>query len=293
MDRKKNLWIDTDANRVGIFNTSKFTYHEVPIRWKDSLRMFRGKHFFEDNRGRLFLVVLKHGFYVYREKENEFVSADDSISIPEKWNPIGAVTEPKSGRIWMACDSGLAVFNPATGHLSYRGHNTDRDPVIAQFGKEVQTGGVLIDKNGEWLSFVSWPYNAGNPFVYRYVYKTGSVQKFDLGADLRIGYHEIEGSLQQQNGQVWYYGKAFIAEYRDEKKNFVAIRNEYKNEQSIKFDEATYIYEDRENNLWITTDNGVFLFNPGAQFFDSYNLLRPDGTGVVDGAAQTILQLDN
>src|SRR3712207_9228703 len=34
-------------------------------------------------------------------------------------------------------------------------------------------------------------------------------------------------------------------------------------------------FEDRENNIWVATDNGVLLFNPDAQVFSNYDLIRP------------------
>jgi ligand-binding sensor domain-containing protein/signal transduction histidine kinase len=293
MDRKQHLWIETEANRIGIFNTGKFTYKEVPIRWKGRLNINSEKSFTEDNHGHLFLVVQHHGVYVYNEPGAEFVPANGLMPAPAGWLPVSVTTEPKTDRIWIACDSGLALFNPASGHLSYRNHNIDKDPVIARFGAEPGCNGVTIDRNGEWFSFISWPHTSDNPFAFHYVYKTGAVQRFNLGSEMHLGYHEITGLLQQQNGRIWYYGKTFIAEYGDGKKHFIPVRNEYKDEQSIKFDAANNMFEDIDRNVWIATDNGVFLFNPGAQVFNSYNLIRPDGGGPVDAPVQTLVQLRN
>lgn len=293
MDRKHRLWIETEANKPGIFNTSRFTYSEVPVQWKARLNVNSEKSFAEDNHGHVFFVIQYHGIYVYNEEANTFIPADSLLPVPKGWLPVSMTAEPKTDRIWISCDSGLVLFNPVNGHLNYRNHNIDKDPVISRYSAELRCGGVTVDKNGEWLSFISWPYDSGNPFVHRYIYKTGTVQKFNLGAEMPIGYHEIVGTLQQQSSRTWYYGKTFIAEYQDGKKHFFPIRNEYKDEQSIKFDAANHMFEDIEQNIWIATDNGVFLFNPAAQFFNSYNLIRPDGGGAVDGPVQTLMQLKN
>jgi hypothetical protein len=45
----------------------------------------------------------------------------------------------------------------------------------------------------------------------------------------------------------------------------------------MKFDYAHQVYEDREGNIWIASDNGVYLFNPDAQIFNTYKLIRPGG----------------
>jgi streptogramin lyase len=97
--------------------------------------------------------------------------------------------------------------------------------------------------------------------------------------------------LRQKNGRLWFFGRPFIIEYTGGKKPFEKIINEYRDEQSIKFDQVYELYEDRQQNIWICTDNGVFLFNPGAQSFFSYSLIRPDGSGIKEGPAQTALHL--
>src|SRR5688572_16705591 len=44
-DGTKNLWVLTADNRAGIFNTSNFTYKEVPIRYAKKPAIYQNKHF--------------------------------------------------------------------------------------------------------------------------------------------------------------------------------------------------------------------------------------------------------
>jgi ligand-binding sensor domain-containing protein len=62
-------------------------------------------------------------------------------------------------------------------------------------------------------------------------------------------------------------------------KRFNLIQSQAHDEQSIRFDQAQTMYEDRDHNIWLCTDNGVYLFNPDAQTFHNYYVSRPGGEG--------------
>jgi ligand-binding sensor domain-containing protein len=39
------------------------------------------------------------------------------------------------------------------------------------------------------------------------------------------------------------------------------------------------MYEDRQHNVWVCTDNGVYLFNPDAEAFNNHYVSRPGKEG--------------
>jgi ligand-binding sensor domain-containing protein len=293
IDHKDNLWVETDANRIGIFDKTTFTFKDVPLTRTDSTSISRQKKFFEDSQGRLFLLIYWQGLYVFDEKSGSFVSARNIVNLPTKWRPISIAEQPLTGNLWIGCDSGLLVLNKKTGRVGYRNNNPDNDPVIKEFANEATTAKIIFDRNAEWISFDTWPSNSANPFIHRYNYKTGEKQKFNLGKELSMLYHEINGAIVQKNGRIWHYGKTFIVEYLPAQKKFAPIRNDYRNGQSISFDNASDIFEDKAHNLWISTDNGIYLFNPDTQPFFTYNLTRPNGAEIINGPAQSILHLRN
>jgi ligand-binding sensor domain-containing protein len=74
------------------------------------------------------------------------------------------------------------------------------------------------------------------------------------------------------------------------KRPFLQVLNEYKDEQSIKFDRLLTVFEDNQNNLWLCTENGVFVFNPDTQFFSSFSLLHPSEKRSFDLSAIAALE---
>ena len=83
----------------------------------------------------------------------------------------------------------------------------------------------------------------------------------------------MEALYFSKTGANGFLAEALLAEYMDnDNAPFQLIPNEYTGEQSITFDRVFNMNEDRQHNVWIATDNGVFVFNPDMQFFNNYKL---------------------
>ncbi len=289
-DSQKKLWIATADNKVGIFNTEYFRYTNVPIRANINSTVYAPKSLFQTKAGKLVLFMGVYGIYTLGPGSDEFVP-DTSIDIPKGWKLNDLVEDPVSGRYWMAADSGLAVFDPATRHLSYRKHNIDKNPFITAFENEKTAYEIYVE--GNRIFFITWAPRARFPLLHYYDHKTRYLRVFNLCESLNLGYHELLGQLRQRNGRLWFYGLPFITEFTGGKNPFNPVRNQYNNEQSIKYDRVNNMFEDQEQNIWISTDNGVFLFNPDAQPFNSYYLVRPGDKELTEGPTQAILEFPN
>ncbi|WP_018616245.1 ligand-binding sensor domain-containing protein [Segetibacter koreensis] len=286
-DKKGNLWLLTDNNTVGIFDTKKFVYNNVRLP-KDTVNYFLPQHLVELPTGELLLIKNNRAVLWYVEDKNEFVNADYILPHPTRWKPNEITWDARIKRYWMSCDSGLVQYDPATKHLNYQGHNIDADPVIKAFANQRSPVNVRVDAKGN-VFFYYWYLHQPAPYLMRYNRELEQAERYLLSNELQIGYHEITGFLLQNNGRLWVYGMPFFAEWTDGKRPFISLANEYKNEQSINFDYPFHAIEDRENNIWIATDNGVFLFNPDAQVFNTYNLVRP-GEKMLESPVQAVAE---
>lgn len=288
IDRKNNLWLIADNNRLGIFDTKNFIFKEVQNPG-EKRRYYITQHLQELPTGELLLINADYGLFQYDEKKNLFVAVENILPHPENWKPNKIFWDTVIKRYWISSDSGLIQYNPATKHVNYRGHNIDHDPVIQGFGNETSAYSVFTDRRGD-VFFEYWGYRAAGPTLCRYNRRLNKAEKFSLIKEIKLRYHEVDGYLLQKNGRLWVYGNPFFAEWIDSQTPFISIPNEYRDEQSIKFDIAYYSFEDRENNIWIATDNGVYLFNPDAQIFNAYALFSPDRNYPLEPTAQAIVE---
>ena len=294
LDKQNRLWVLTADNKVGIFDTDHFTYQAVTLQWHGAPpTVFVGKLMVETREGKLLLMMGWHDVYEFVPASNSFVVTEKIAYKPAAWKRYSYFYDTLTGRSWLGCDSGLVMYDPATKHTNYRGHNPDNNKIIEALGNIQTVLQCHIDEKGFAL-LATWDKLDAGPRLHSYDNRTGERKKHAVTEELYGGgYNEINGVLQQRNGRLWVFGLPFIAEYVGGRQALQGLRNEYKDEQSIKFDVALYMYEDRAQNLWVCTSNGLFLFNPDAQFFNAYSLLRPDGAGPVDGPSKSILEPDS
>lgn len=185
----------------------------------------------------------------------------------------------------------MVQFDPVTKHVNYRGHNIDKDPVIEALKEQRYPNGVLTDAKGNVI-YSFWPPFTGSPRVVRYNKSKGKKEIFDLGLTIG-GYHEIISFLVQRNGRTWVHGMPFFMEWTDEKNPFHPLSGENQDEPKIKYDYAYHAFEDREQNIWISTDNGVYLFNPDEQVFNTYGLLRPGDKNAYERPVTSMIQMND
>jgi ligand-binding sensor domain-containing protein len=273
-DSHKRLWVSS-TNNVGLFHTAQFTYKEVPVFSAEKQKIAVYKHFLETPDGQLILSEEKGRIFRYDEQANQFVPEKNLIKLPPQWKHNRITWDRFARKYWIACDSGLVAYNPATKRISYRGHNAEQDPVIKRFENEKGILNVLVNPTNA-ISFYAQKNAASLPLLYYYNRKTHTSSVTDLGKELDLNYYEIHGLLQQKSGRLWIHGVYMYTEWLPDQPLLLPIPNSYRGEQSIKFNYANFSYEDRESNIWIATDNGLFLFNPDAQIFNSFSLIRAD-----------------
>lgn len=276
-DKKKNLWVITSDDRLGIFNTSYFTYKEVNVPNQKKEGLMGIKHLLEDNDGNLYLAVEQQekSFYKYSAKDNSFLPCDLNEALPKSWLLQGILYDKTANRFWMAADSGLVVYDPVRKQSSYRGHNVLNDPVIAKLGNErlVSIPYIDVEKNF-WCVSSTGLYDP--PMIHRFEPATGNYEKHVPFPYIRTNFRQVKNIFSQKNGRVWIVGLPFIMEYKKgQTPAFDTIPvNDNCNPKSLTFNSALAIVEDRDNTLWIGTTDGVIHFNPDADLFSSYLLQR-------------------
>jgi len=269
VDKDRNLWLLGDDHKAGIFDTKKFLFKEVPVTGR---KPFYDPVAFQELPTGELLLKANGLLYRYVKTKNQFIPANDLFPLPDKWKLNTVHWDVSRKKYWISCDSGLVQFDPVTKHVNYRGHNIEKDPIIETFTEQRYPFRVLTDSRGD-LVFTYWKPMTSAPVIVRYNNQTRKPETFGLSPQL--GYHEITGILLQRNGRLWVYGMPFFMEWTDEKQPFVLLSGENLDEPRIKYDYAYHAFEDREGNVWMSTDNGIYLFNPDAQVFNTYGLLRP------------------
>ena len=230
--------------------------------------------------------------YLYHPQTGEFLPDEKTIPLPRKWQVNHIAQDSGTNNYLLASDSGLAAFNTKTRRLNYHNHNADNDPIINLCGKDQYISRVIIDKQGRIFLFQR--PSASDYFTLKLLNaKTNSVQQYLLNDYHKPGPVEVRGLLEQSNGRNWVYGIPFLAEFRETTgEAFHFLARDPSNELGIKFSNIYSLFEDREKNVWVSSDNGLYVFNPDAHLFRNHYLLRPDSSRV-EGRVQTVWEFKN
>ncbi|HYH16639.1 MAG TPA: two-component regulator propeller domain-containing protein, partial [Flavisolibacter sp.] len=270
--KQDKLWLAGNNNKVGFFHTTHFTFKEIPIQNKKPESSYTPKHFLQTHNGQLLLYEEKGNRYRYDDKAVQFVPDTGLIKLPPNWKQNRITWDSFQHKYWIACDSGLVLYNPAKKQLSYRGHNAEQDPIIKQFEKEVDISNVFVSKNNTISFFTNRDLKY---LLFHYNRNTGRYTVEDAGKKLGLDYFEIHGMFHQRNGRTWVHGVKLFAQWLPEESLFLPVSSFHNAEYKIKSNYVNVIFEDRESNLWVATDNGLFLFNPDGQLFSAHRLAHP------------------
>jgi signal transduction histidine kinase/streptogramin lyase len=149
--------------------------------------------------------------------------------------------------------------------MSYSGHNVEKEPIIEKWGTVPVPNYFLFDSQGRFW-FDTW-LGSPNVFLYDMKKKEAILDHYDF-VSLVDGYHETRGFLERKDGSIWVKGLNIFARYLEKEKKFQQVYNGYQNEQSIDYDRVNGLFEDRDQNVWVSTNNnGLYCFNPSEQFF--------------------------
>ena len=326
-DRQGNIWVGTLRGGVNVYVplALKFNlYRQQPRPNSLSYNDIRG--FCEDHAGNLWVAADGGGLNLFDRAQNTFThyryQPDNPQSIGS--DAVMSVSEDSRHNLWVATyGGGLNLFNPATGTFrrfvhdpadstsissnfvqrafedsrhtlwvaTYGGGLNRLDPLTKTFeriiwdptGKTRLTGNQLIsiqedhDQN-VWICTEDGGLN-------RYDLRT---RRFSHYLDKPQNKKDLVVIFTDHKNRLWI-GKKGLYRY-DRKRDRFAL---YPNQARLASEFIKGILEDKQGNLWISSSNGLTMFNPethgfrkfntrdglqGLEFEDNSCLLTRDGT---------------
>ncbi|RYY41372.1 MAG: hypothetical protein EOO08_02225, partial [Chitinophagaceae bacterium] len=273
-DTEGRMWILSNSNHVALFNTRRFTYREARVEPHKTHKAYQTKYLLQGDGGALYLHENFGPMYRFDPVSFTFRrSSDVPLDAAGKRGTARVTWDSTGRRYWFCGDEGVFSYDPKTRKVYGRGQHQDAD--AASYGQDTRC--YYVQPTDSYIYYWSWQPTSSSPVVLRVGKKTHVRTQYSLDTELQMGYHEVTGMLHQRSGRTWIHGNAFLAEWTDRAHPFLPVPNEGRFEQSIRYDQMYNSFEDAQRNVWLSTDNGVFLFNPDAQLFTSYGLLRPGG----------------
>ncbi len=278
-DSKDRLWLLTAGNKIGIFDIPSGRFLKVSIAVPEEHRNSQILRFKEDKDLNLLIQIHNYGIATYNEKQRIFSSDLNTVKVNDGSFIMDITTDKNSGKQFVSTNKGFRIYNTVSKCFS----PADSQPFLSginDFIKNEKAPGpidIFKDAAGR-IWFNTWSFAKGIPEVLNYDSAKKKWNYYSPGIMAVVnGYHEIKGFLEQKNGAVWIYGTNVFARLDNVSNTFEDARNEGLQSPSVPFEMIYKLYEDRDENLWICANNGLYVFNPQRQFISTVVNKRRDG----------------
>lgn len=286
VDKKNRLWLLSGDATLGYLDPDNFSYHPVKVNIPAGFN-HTVTGMYVNRQDQVMLIWDKQGMVTYTGESGVADMKNNPFTLPRGWEPVHVWQAPDNN-YWIGSINGLVKYNTARKSLSYRGHNDDHDPAISAYGEMKMINLVYVDSADNcWV--VTWE---GGLTIQSFSRRSGERTEWSgiISKASGNGYYVPFGITETAGNELWLTGSGILCRINTERKTVDFIPRQSPGEYSIYYDIIFLLYEDREKNIWVGTNKGLFRFNPQGQFFTIMPLKRPGNVGVVDGEVTDLLE---
>lgn len=250
----------------GLFDPATFIYQKIVLKPSKKIPPRSEYRLWKDSKREIYLTVQDYGILHYNKKENTFVD-DNPFPIPEGWNVglAGVYESAAKQQYWFACDSGLCIYDKRSRQMWHKNNNPQNLPVLNNEHVQERLAEVYIDRqNRIWL--FGWPRGVNGRQVKYCLDSTGSnyLPKDTIG--LNYGppdYTDYKYFYETKQGELWVYGFNVLVNYDKNLRRF-HYNKSGPERGNIDYESIFQLLEDKEGNIWIATNNGIYYTAAGS-----------------------------
>ncbi|MBE7176956.1 MAG: hypothetical protein INR69_11145 [Mucilaginibacter polytrichastri] len=252
-DRKGRMWLRMD-HEIGIYDFESSRYQKIEVRSAGDMPENNDYVISTDRRGLVFLVIASAEILVFNPETNAFEHRPDVFDVPLKWRPYSITEDPATGNYWLCTTGGLIYYDYRTKEGFHRGNNPRKIKVLDQ-PELTNPLSISIDShNTFWI--VNWPSDT-YVRLFRFSEREGRISEQKIETSITPGYTEIYG-IKESNKLIWAYGANLFNIYDEEEKRFMIFYDQSSLTYGIRFNVIKQVLEDRDHNVWVATDNGLY-----------------------------------
>lgn len=306
IDRNENLWIGTDGGGLSRLDLKPAKFNLFPLNEGDYpfLKDYFTKCFYEDEQGKIWAGTLS-GLNILNPKDysvkNYRYDASDANSLPG--NYVTDIMKDPQGRIWVAGNTGLALFDETNGKF----HRIQLPNKLMQLSNAYDyliyrmiptTDGEIAAATASGMAFLHT--DSKGKIHARYVdtgfLSMGILTDIDEVQPGEFWFTSPTNGLYhfQKRDSTYIFKESFLPNidlrciHPDEEDRKVIwigsgiglIRFDTRTKQNTVFNEEdglsnSYVYgilEDEQHQLWLSTNGGIFRFDKQTHAFIRYNV---------------------
>lgn len=270
-DHDGAFWVNM-GSEVGIFHSDTYAFDPAPIRTIRPMPKDYQLKLWVDSKGRLLLIVTGFGVFAYNKASHCFTPEGLPFPIPDNFIPYEIFEDRRTGNYWMTSSSGLAMYDVHRKELFSNAHNPQHLALFDVKSLDPMINTFFIDSKGRcWV--VSWTKDGAQ---HLYLYDSASnhlVEKLPFHGST-TGYREYARFTEQKNGTLWMSGSGSFYRLGIKDQQFRNHRNRDMGSQDIVYDDVHGVIEDKEENLWIATNKGLYVLTAVSQRVLNYAFME-------------------
>ena len=241
-----NIWIATEDAGLNIFNPQKNEFRQIEVQ--DNLSLNKNKIILgillEENQA--WVGLFKNGLKTIQLPQFTVKHySGESLNFEEA--SIYAICEDRYGQIWLG--NGWSVYKGNKGTMNFKR--------MEEFGLNYIYD-IIEDSDG-----YIWVATLGNG-VFRYDQSTREMKHYisNVEDNNSLSSNAISNITETSRGEIWFStDRGGICRYNKVTDDFTS----FSIKDGFPDDVAYKIIEDKENNLWFGTNNGLVRFNPSSK----------------------------
>ena len=252
-DDQGNLWIGTDGGGLNYVDrkTGTFSFFKHNANDPESLGSNLVKSIFRDSKGRTWVCTHGGGLNMLNPDKKTFTRYKAGNTGGISSNNILTISEDVNGMLWIGTeDNGLDLFNPESKQFTHYGFKSDNKYRL----NANNIGAIIHDGFGQiWLGTENGLFLKKNReqgfmlFDYPFIKNTG----FAASMGVRSLYLDSKS-------QVWVGTRNYGTFAINTKDNLVL---QLSLQHGFPSNNIKGMVEDRQGNMWFTTDRGICTFN--------------------------------
>ena len=265
-DSGRLLLASFSLRQFGLFDPATFTYKKIILKPADNISARSEYRLWKDSKGEIYLNVQSYGILHYNKKENAFVD-DHFFPIPYRWNVslTGVYENLEKHQYWFACDSGLCIYDVSSREMWYKKNNPQNLAVLKNERVQENLSEVYIDKTKRiWL--FGWPHWSKGAQIKYCLDSSGNeyLSKDTIGLNYGPGdYSNYKYFYEPKHGGLWVCGFNALVNYDKNLRRFHYNKSGPERD-NIKYESIFQLLEDKEGNIWIATNEGIYYTANGS-----------------------------
>jgi len=249
-----NLLIVRMGHRIGLLDTRTFSYRESEIKTGlNDISAFEIRLAMLGNQA--FLIIHGEEILMFNFQKNAFAKDMNILDYPKDWRPT-SIQKDLAGKLWIGGKKGLGYF-AQDAHDFHSTVEQERNAVYGALGKLKDITNFLIDSSGNFF-ITSWPPTSGYK-AYSYTPGSRSLTALTMSPHSGSNYNELSHFFEN-DGNVWGFGLNLF-NLQESKSTFDIFYPARDPDFGIQIGNVHQIFADREKNIWVATDNGLYIMS--------------------------------